>query len=132
MEQLNHQHLLVKAYVNNPPVCTDELNMWLTELVELVDMEVFMDPRSTLCDTPGNEGITGVVGLETSHSSAHFWTRVEKPYVQFDLYSCKEFSVEAVLDKLNDFGVESANYLTVDRNGDSVKTKKGKWKPVTS
>jgi S-adenosylmethionine/arginine decarboxylase-like enzyme len=79
----------------------DEL---LEEIVVAADMNVLSGPHSVYCCTKGNEGVTGIVLIETSHSSIHIWEKCPntgKPLlVQFDLYSCKDFNDEKILDTL--------------------------------
>lgn len=75
-------------------------------------MKVLMNPHCVWCDDEGNEGVTGVVGITTSHSSIHFWPE----HYMFDLYSCKEFAVETVVDMLKEFNTHSLQYQVIDRD----------------
>jgi S-adenosylmethionine/arginine decarboxylase-like enzyme len=111
-----HQHLLVKGKITNPTKSTDVLNQWLIDLVHKVDMEVLAGPNSVYCDHPGNEGITGTIVLSTSHASIHIWDSSTPGDFQFDIYSCKKFSPEDVLEHLNLFGLTEYGYIVVDRN----------------
>lgn len=122
---LNHQHLLVRAYVHKPPKTRKRLNRWLSELVSDIGMQILMKPRSLYLNEPGNRGITGLVGLTTSHASFHCWDEVKPALCQFDLYSCKDFSLEVIVEKLNEFEVESGTYRLVDRNSHHLLTKRG-------
>ncbi len=115
-EQLNHLHLLVRADVQKPNTTPEAINAWLTELVAGVGMKVLIPAQSVLCNTDGNEGVTGIVCLETSHASIHIW---HDGYVQFDLYSCKAFDVDAVLDRFSIFDPTRIDYTLVDRNSGS-------------
>jgi S-adenosylmethionine/arginine decarboxylase-like enzyme len=113
---LDHRHLIVTAFVSRPPMTVEVGQDWLRRLVKLVDMEILMDANAIYCEDLGNEGVTGVVGLTTSHSSFHSWHAAEKPFLNFDLYSCKDFSVDDVIEHLNEFGITQCNYMVIDRN----------------
>jgi S-adenosylmethionine/arginine decarboxylase-like enzyme len=58
-----------------------------------------------------------MVGITTSHSSIHFWDG-EPAYYKFDLYSCKDFTLEAVAEMLKEFGTTKFTYTVVDRTDD--------------
>jgi S-adenosylmethionine/arginine decarboxylase-like enzyme len=79
-------------------------------------MEVLAGPNSVYCDHPGNEGITGTIVLSTSHASIHIWDSSTPGDFQFDIYSCKKFRPEDVLEHLNLFGLTEYGYIVVDRN----------------
>lgn len=120
----NHQHLLIKGYINNPPKETEVLNSWFVKLVDKVRMKVVAGPTSVYVSEPGNEGITGTVTLATSHSSIHIWDMDHPPMFQFDLYSCTCFEFEEVLECLKDFDIVSCEWLFIDRN-DGIQIKYG-------
>lgn len=113
---LDHKHLLVKAFVKNPP--TDESKMidWMTRLVANVNMKIVQGPFVKYVTAEGNEGLTGAVCIETSHSSFHCWDKAEKPFIQFDLYSCSCFKPESVLKMFEEFDVVSHEWMFIDRN----------------
>ena len=85
-----HKHILVTGYLENAPKedYVDFLEDWFLRLVKAVDMEVFIAPNCKWCADAGNEGLTGIVGITTSHSSIHFWDG-SPAFYKFDLYSCK-------------------------------------------
>jgi S-adenosylmethionine/arginine decarboxylase-like enzyme len=114
----NHLHLLVKGECLNGPKNSEELNLWLSELVDKVGMKVVCGPNSTYVDDYGNEGVTGTVTLATSHSSFHLWSEEKPQLFQFDIYSCKDYSTEVVLEHLNKFNLISLEYIKIDRNGE--------------
>lgn len=97
----------------------DQLSEWLAGLVASVGMKVLIPPNCVRCDTPGNEGVTGIVCLETSHASIHIW---DIGFLQADLYSCKSFGVDAVLDRFNVFGPTLINFTLIDRNDKKTQT----------
>jgi S-adenosylmethionine/arginine decarboxylase-like enzyme len=121
MHGLDHFHLLVTAYVSNSPADAEAGEKWLRKLVEIIDMEILMDAKAVYCEDLGNEGLTGIVGLTTSHASMHFWPNASDPFVSFDLYSCRHFSTEAVFDHLKEWGMTKCSYMLVNRHPDLAK-----------
>lgn len=118
MTQHDHRHLVLKATgLARPPRSPVEVHGWLERLVEAVGMKVLMGPYTTRCETPGNEGVTGAVVIETSHASIHVWDQVAEPFLQLDLYSCTTFGSGTVTDLVREFGPERMTWMLIDRNG---------------
>ena len=126
----NHLHLLVKGYVENPPKTAETLNVWFSELVSKVDMKVVAGPTSVYVDEPGNEGVTGTITLATSHAAIHVWDVEEPAMFQFDIYSCKDYDPNVVLNHIdNNFDLKEAYWSFIDRNKDEFfELKNGVWK----
>ncbi len=126
----NHLHLLVKGYLKSPPKNEKILNIFFSELVRSVGMKVVAGPTSVYVSEPGNEGMTGTVTLATSHASIHVWDAEKPAMFQFDLYSCSHFTAKQVFNELDEwFGLESAYYQFIDRNGSEFKEiESGIWK----
>lgn len=116
---LEHIHMLGRAYINKPPLTPEDGDKWLLDLVEAIAMVRLMGPFSIKCDEPGNEGVTGIIGLTTSHSSFHCWPDAERPFLTFDVYSCREFEPQAVLDCLARFEPTEIHYTVYDRSGEN-------------
>lgn len=110
----------------NPPRTEEVLNNWLTTLVNKVGMQVVAGPTSVYVDEPGNEGITGTITLATSHAAIHVWDAKNPSLVQFDIYSCKEYGIETVLDHFNEFGAISYEWIYIDRNNGLKPVAQGK------
>lgn len=125
----HHQHLLMKVWLNNPPKKVSVLNEWFTLLVHKVKMEVVAGPTSVYVDYPGNEGLTGTVTLATSHASIHIWDQQEPSMAQFDIYSCKSFSLDEVLEQFKPWGLIKAEWVMVDRNNTPKVYSEGTWEP---
>lgn len=114
-----HRHILVTGYLVEAPQAeyVAFLEDWFKRLVEAVDMKVLINPICVWCDDEGNEGVTGMVGITTSHSTIHFWSG-EPSYYKFDLYSCKDFTLESVAEMLKELGTYKLTYTMVDRTDD--------------
>ena len=110
-----HKHLLVDGTIRNPISDPEVINAWLAELVDKVDMEIFMEPRSKYCDDPTNAGTTGVVVITTSHASIHIWNDGDPAFFRADLYSCKEFDPQVVLAHFAVFDPIELDYSLIDR-----------------
>ena|SRR5271154_1330916 len=127
-----HKHLLISGTVKllpnkmikEPQMAKFALNVenvvekWLDDLVNLVKMRIFIPARARYCSTYGNEGVTGIISLETSHASIHFWDQ-DKSF-KFDLYSCQDFDVDTVIKHLNKFDLEKYSYKVIDRDTNEV------------
>lgn len=77
-----------------------------------------MGPYSKYLDVEGNRGVTGIVVIETSHISFHCWDEVSPALIQMDVYSCKNFDPNRVINALLKFGLESYDILNIDRNNE--------------
>ena len=124
-----HQHLLMKVWLTNPPNKVSVLNEWFIQLVHKVKMEVVGGPTSVYVDYPGNEGLTGTVTLATSHASIHIWDHQEPAMAQFDIYSCKRFKLEDVLEHFEPWGLVKAEWVMIDRNETPKVISEGNWTP---
>ena len=124
-----HQHLLMKVWLTNPPKKVSVLNEWFTLLVHKVKMEVVAGPTSVYVDSPGNEGLTGTVTLATSHASIHIWDQQEPSMAQFDIYSCKTFSLSDVLEQFMEWGIVKCEWVMIDRNNTPTVVSEGVWTP---
>ena len=116
---LDHKHLLLRAEVNNCP-SEPQLSLvlaWMKKLIKSIDMNLLQGPNIAYIDQPGNRGITCMALIETSHIVLHIWDEQDPGIFQLDVYSCKSFDVNIVVDCLkNDFDIAKIEYKYLDRN----------------
>ncbi len=111
-----HNQILVNGVSDNPPTGEQELIQWLRELVDFIDMKIVMGPMAFYVTKEGNRGITGIVGIETSHIAVHVWDEPNPALIQFDLYTCSTLPVDKVLEKLEkDLGLRDYKYMLIER-----------------
>ena len=113
---LEHQHLIIRAEAVRPPTDEEQLTEWMKEFVDSIDMKIFMGPYVKYCRMVGNRGITAVAIIETSHITRHIWDEPSPALMQFDVYSCGEFDVEKICNKIKqDFGTTKIEYKFLNR-----------------
>ncbi|MEO3777510.1 S-adenosylmethionine decarboxylase [Micromonospora sp. B11E3] len=116
---LPHQHLIVRAEVESAPSDPDYIKVWLTNIIRGIGMKLAVGPEANpiayYCEIPGNQGLTGVAILETSHCAIHVWDSASPRLVQFDLYTCSEITVPTVLKFLDEFRPRRIEYKFIDR-----------------
>ena len=113
---LVHKHLIIRAEADNPPVDENYLKSWLNNFIMDINMKVFMGPYVKYCTMPGNRGITAVAIIETSHIAMHVWDEPSPALMQFDVYSCANFDVEKICEKIKkDFNIQKIEYKFLNR-----------------
>jgi hypothetical protein len=123
---VEHKHILINARVNNPMGSYQEAIDFLNDLVSRVGMKVLMGPHASYVNTPGNQGVTAIVGIETSHIAFHVWDEEMPARLQFDLYTCGSLDKQVVLDMVNDrFGIVTGDYKIFDRETGFVLLEEG-------
>lgn len=123
---IEHKHILINAKITNPLDTYQEAIDFLDDLVESIGMKKLMGPYASYVTTPGNQGVTAVVGIETSHIAFHIWDEEMPSRLQFDLYTCGPLDKNIVIDKVKErFGVVSADYRIYDRETGFVLLEEG-------
>ncbi len=113
---VEHKHILINARVNNSLGSTEDAISFLKDLVERVGMKILMGPHATYVNTPGNKGVTAIVGIETSHIAFHVWDEEVPARLQFDLYTCGSLDKNVVIEAVKErFELVSADYRIYDR-----------------
>ncbi len=113
---LYHKHLLINAKVKDPMRNEEEAIEFLNTLVDRIDMKIIKGPFAHYVSAPGNEGLTAIVMIETSHIAFHIWDHQEPAMLQFDLYTCGSLDQDEVIDTLAEyFDLISIEYKRIDR-----------------
>ena len=117
-----HRHLIIRAKVRQPITEPSWANHFMSSLITAVDMEVLIPPQSVYCEDAGNEGITSIAVITTSHLAMHIWDK--DCIVQLDVYSCKSFDPKVVYNLLDEFmSVEKISSALVLRDSEVVAEK---------
>ena len=106
-----HKHLIIRAEANRVPTDEEQLTEWLKEFIDSIHMKILMGPYVKYCKMEGNRGITGIAVIETSHIAIHVWDEPNPALMQIDVYSCAEFNVDEIANKIkSDFDVVKLDY----------------------
>ena len=117
-----HEHLIVRGTINKPPTSAESIDKWIRELVSDLDMEIAMGPFTWYCKDEHNRGMTQVTVITTSHITVHVWDEVSPALLELDVYSCKSYDPQIVINHIEFFEPENLEYLFVDRT-DSIDVK---------
>ncbi len=112
---LEHKHLIVRAELNNPPKCTSAIDLWMASLVEQIGMKILMGPYSVYSKMVGNQGLTAVTIIETSHIAMHVWDDCDPALMQMDVYTCSTLDINDVFKALEQFEPTKVEYKYIDR-----------------
>ena len=111
-----HKHLIIRAEANRVPTDEEQLTEWLREFIDSIHMKILMGPYVKYCKMEGNRGITGIAVIETSHIAIHVWDEPNPALMQIDVYSCAEFDVDEIAEKIkSDFDVIKLDYKYLNR-----------------
>ena len=111
-----HKHLIIRAEANRVPTDEEQLTEWIKEFIESMHMKILMGPYVKYCKMEGNRGITGIAVIETSHIAIHVWDEPNPALMQIDVYSCAEFDVDQIAEKIKqDFDVVKLDYKYLNR-----------------
>lgn len=112
-----HKHLLVSCNFEKTPFkSTIFTQKWIADLVKSIGMEILYSPRAVMCDKKGNEGISAFCLITTSHICLHSWEKSDPNLVQLDVYSCKDYDINIIINKLNKLNPTSLKYKIIDRD----------------
>ena len=111
-----HKHLIIRAEANKVPTDEEQLTEWLKDFIDSIHMKILMGPYVKYCNVEGNRGITGIAVIETSHIAIHVWDEPNPALMQIDVYSCAEFDVDEIANKIkSDFDVVKLDYKYLNR-----------------
>jgi S-adenosylmethionine/arginine decarboxylase-like enzyme len=122
---LEHKHLIIRAELKNPPKCAEAIQDWMKLLVDKIGMKILMGPYAVYSDMEGNQGLTAVTIIETSHIAMHVWDEVDPALMQLDVYTCSKLNVDDVFLALSDFMPVNVEFKYIDREHDLTLLDKG-------
>ena len=89
----------------------------MQSLVDYIDMKTIQGPYASYVTKEGNQGLTCIVMIETSHIALHIWDEPSPAEIQFDLYTCGDLPVDKILRKLEDeLGLKDYHYMVLERS----------------
>lgn len=112
---LEHKHLIVRAELNSPPKCANDIKVWMSALVDRIDMKILMGPYAVYSDMVGNRGLTAVTIIETSHIALHVWDEVDPALMQLDVYTCSTLNIDDVFSAMKCWDPIKVEYKYIDR-----------------
>jgi S-adenosylmethionine/arginine decarboxylase-like enzyme len=113
---LQHNHLIVRAEVTQPPKSIEEVTKWVTELVPKIKMKLLGEPQAYYVDKKGNKGATCVAVIETSHIALHVWDEKNPSMLQLDVYTCSDMHENKIFKHLEQFKPIKVQYKILDRD----------------
>lgn len=153
IKSVEHHHLLARIETNKCPEESEvhKMEIMLETLAKDVGMERLGDAQMFYVNSREKDkvGMSGILPIQTSHISFHFWKYPNKNLlhnndsnclVQFDLYTCGKLSkskIQTVLKVFEQFHPTHANITLINRrsgmNIDSLvewdeRYSKSKWK----
>ena len=115
---LEHKHFIVRAETRLTPNSVADTVLWFRGLVDRIGMRLIDLPNNPNCfymDTPGNRGLTCVGIIETSHIALHCWDENDPGLFQLDVYSCRDFDPQDVVDHFQCFEPVKIEARFIDR-----------------
>jgi S-adenosylmethionine decarboxylase len=97
-------HLIIDGYGENTKLMQDEQSLY--QLLDSYPAQIGMTKISSplvfryVGSRPDDWGVSGFVFIAESHISVH--TFAERRYVNIDIFSCKNFDAEQVINDLKD------------------------------
>lgn len=122
---LEHKHLIVRAELNEPPYSCTGIKGWMHRLVDQIGMNILMGPYAVYSEMEGNQGLTAVTIIETSHIALHVWDEVSPALMQLDVYTCSTLNIEDVFEAIKEFDPVKVEYKYIDREYDLTLLDKG-------
>ena len=124
-----HKHFILRAEVKDPPRQTDQLLIknWVLRMIKDIGMQVMAGPEVRYVTKEGNEGLTAVAIIETSHIALHIWDRQDPPLLQLDVYTCGPIEPGIVLKYIQEFHPTKIQWKYLDRETDLQTVDIGIW-----
>lgn len=109
---LEHLHLLVQGTSTNL-LSEFDIKNFILELIQNIGMDILGGPHIYRSDVAGNEGFTIITAITTSHVVMHTW---DTGLIQLDVYSCKNFNVQTIMDMLRHISIQDIKFKFLDRS----------------
>ena len=124
-----HKHFILRAEVKHPPGEKSKQRIWnwMFFLIKDIGMKIMFGPEVRYVRTEGNEGLTAVAIIETSHVALHVWDKQDPPLLQLDVYTCGPFKPEVVLKAIKEFQPTKIQWKYLDRETDLKTVDIGQW-----
>ena len=124
-----HKHFILRAEVKHPPGEKSKQRIWnwMFFLIKDIGMKIMFGPEVRYVRTEGNEGLTAVAIIETSHVALHVWDKQDPPLLQLDVYTCGPFKPEVVLKAIREFIPTKIQWKYLDRESDLKTVDIGQW-----
>ena len=87
----------------------------MRNLVDAIGMNILMGPYAIYSDMVGNQGLTAVTIIETSHIAIHVWDECEPALMQMDVYTCSTLDINDVFKAIEEFKPTKIEYKFIDR-----------------
>ena len=92
-------HLMIDGETQNS-VNQETIKYILTDLPQRIDMHILEGPH-IIQGVPENPGYTGIEVIDKSHIAIHTFNKNNT--ISIDIYSCKNFDVEKVVEYLKNY-----------------------------
>ena len=93
----------------------DAIFLWVTELVDIIDMKAYGNPQIVKFGEGNKTGYTCVQLIETSNICAHFSDETNTAFI--DVFSCKEFDINVIKSFCEDFFSAVTSYESLQNRG---------------
>jgi len=115
----DHSHLLIRVDELGDLTAAhseSDIQHFLTELVESIDMTVLIRPRSIIGRGTSSPFATGIVGITTSHIAFHFLNTSDGFRLYLDVFSCSPFDAHDVIHQVeHTFSCRAAQVMLLTR-----------------
>ena len=124
-----HKHFILRAEVKHPPGEKSKQRIWnwMFFLIKDIGMKIMFGPEVRYVTKEGNQGLTAVAIIETSHVALHVWDKQAPPLLQLDVYTCGPFKPEVVLKAIKEFQPTKIQWKYLDRETDLKTVDIGQW-----
>ena len=120
---IEHKHFIANGnMVTN--LTTEDVKTFLLDMVEVLDMQImkgFKSNPSVGYEGGENGGVSGVCLITTSHMVLHTWD--ETMDFQLDIYSCKDYLPNDVIQLCKQFGLTIRSQKFFDRKYNLIEIK---------